>query len=37
MKFLELSDSELEVMEVLWKKGEPLTFGELLDLSLIHI
>lgn len=31
MKFLELSDSELEIMEVLWKKGEPLTFGELLD------
>ena len=31
MKFTELSDSELEVMEVLWKKGEPMSFGELLD------
>lgn len=31
MKFLELSDSELEVMEVLWNKGEPSTFGELLN------
>ena len=31
MKFMELSDSELEVMEVLWKKGEPATFGELLN------
>lgn len=31
MKFLELSDSELEIMEVLWNKEEPLTFGELLN------
>ena len=31
MKFTELSDSDLEVMEVLWKKGEPMSFGELLD------
>lgn len=29
--FIELSDSEREVMEVLWKKGEPISFGELLD------
>lgn len=31
MNFIGLSDSELEVMEVLWKKDEPMSFGELLD------
>lgn len=31
MKFIELSDSELEVMEVLWENSEPISFGELLD------
>ncbi len=31
MNFIGLSDSELEVMEVLWKKNEPMSFGELLD------
>jgi len=31
MKFIELSDSEFEVMEVLWEKNEPISFGELLD------
>ncbi len=36
MKFTELSDSELEVMEVLWEKGEPMSFGELLDYFNVH-
>ena len=36
MKFTGLSDSELEVMEVLWKKGEPMSFGELLDYFNTH-
>ena len=36
MKFTELSDSELEVMEVLWQKGEPMSFGELLDYFNVH-
>lgn len=31
MSFIGLSDSELEVMEVLWKKDEPMSFGELLN------
>lgn len=31
MNFIGLSDSELEVMEVLWKKEEPMSFGELLN------
>lgn len=31
MNFIGLSDSELEVMEVLWKKDEPMSFGELLN------
>lgn len=31
MKFIELSNSELEVMEVLWRKAEPIAFSELLD------
>ncbi len=30
MKFIELSDSEREVMEVLWEKEKPMSFGELL-------
>jgi len=36
MKFTELSDSELEVMKVLWEKGEPMSFGELLDYFNVH-
>ena len=36
MKFIELSDSELSVMEVLWEKGEPISFGELLDYFNTH-
>ena len=36
MNFIGLSDSELEVMEVLWKKDEPMTFGELLNYFNIH-
>ncbi len=36
MKFIELSDSELEVMEVLWEKEEPMSFGELLDYFNVH-
>ncbi len=36
MKFTELSDSELEVMEVLWEKDEPMSFGELLDYFNVH-
>lgn len=31
MGFVELSDSELEVMDVLWRADKALTFGELLD------
>lgn len=31
MKFVELSDSEREVMEVLWEKKEPMSFAELLS------
>lgn len=27
---LNISDTELEIMEVLWEKGEPMGFGELL-------
>ncbi len=27
---LSISDSELEILEVLWRKGEPMAFGELL-------
>lgn len=30
MKFVELSDSEREVMEVLWEKRKPMPFAELL-------
>ena len=36
MKFTELSDSGLEVMKVLWEKGEPMSFGELLDYFNVH-
>lgn len=36
MNFIGLSDSELEVMEVLWKKDEPMAFGELLEYFNIH-
>lgn len=36
MNFVGLSDSELEVMEVLWKKDEPMAFGELLEYFNIH-
>ncbi len=36
MNFTELSDSELDVMEVLWEKGEPMSFGEILDYFNVH-
>lgn len=36
MKFTELSDSKPEVMKVLWKKDEPMSFGELLDYFNVH-
>lgn len=36
MKFSELSDSELKVMEVLWAKAEPVSFGELLEYFTTH-
>lgn len=36
MVFVELSDSELEVMEILWKADKSLSFGELLDYSNSH-
>lgn len=31
MKYVKLSDSEYEVMEILWEKSEPIAFRELLD------
>jgi len=34
--FIELSNSELEVMEVLWEKSEPVSFGELLEYFITH-
>ncbi len=36
MEFTELSDSELEVMEVLWEKGEPMSFGEIFEYFSTH-
>ena len=31
--FMELTKSELEIMNVIWQAGRPLTRGEILDLS----